>query len=89
MSGSGFERERCAIEAQRPTAVTIAGTLTIAVSVTAAAGLVAVQPRSGLASLQTRAERTAYRETSRYDDAIAFLREVETAAPRIHVTTFG
>lgn len=41
------------------------------------------------ASLTTVPERTAYRETSRYDDVMAFLRAVDVASPRIHLTTFG
>lgn len=38
---------------------------------------------------QTRAERTAYRETSRYTDVVAFMDAVAHASPRVHVTTFG
>jgi hypothetical protein len=39
---------------------------------------------------QTRAERTDYRETSRYDDVMAFVREVVAASPKtLHLTTFG
>lgn len=34
-------------------------------------------------------ERTAYKETSRYDDVMAFLKAVDAASPRIHLTTFG
>jgi len=37
----------------------------------------------------TRAERTEFRETSRYADVVAFLDSVDRASPRIHVTTFG
>ena len=39
--------------------------------------------------LQTVPERTDYRETSRYEDVVAFVRAVDAASPRIHVTTFG
>jgi hypothetical protein len=42
-----------------------------------------------LAQLTTVPERTGYRETSRYDDVMAFLRVVDAASPRIHLTTFG
>ncbi len=42
-----------------------------------------------LAALRTRAERTNYRETSRYDDVQAFLEAVDEASPIVHVTTFG
>jgi hypothetical protein len=37
----------------------------------------------------TRPERTAHRETSRYDDVMAFVREVDATSPKIHVTSFG
>jgi hypothetical protein len=38
----------------------------------------------------TRAERTEYRETSRYDDVMAFVREVVASAPQtMRLTTFG
>ncbi len=42
-------------------------------------------PRSPL----TAPERTAYEQTSRYDEVMAFLREVDRRSPRIHLTTFG
>src|SRR5215813_5232629 len=39
---------------------------------------------------QTRAERTDYRETSRYDDVMAFVRDVVASAPQtMRLTTFG
>lgn len=44
---------------------------------------------SPLANLKTRAERSAYRETSRYADVVAFMEAVAQASPRIHLTTFG
>ncbi|HSU15645.1 M14 family metallopeptidase [Longimicrobium sp.] len=37
----------------------------------------------------TRAERTDFRETSRYADVLAFLDTVGRASPLIHLTTFG
>jgi Zinc carboxypeptidase len=37
----------------------------------------------------TRAERTEFRETSRYADVVSFLEAVDRASPRIHLTTFG
>lgn len=37
----------------------------------------------------TRPERTDYTETSRYDDVIAYMREMATANPQIHLTTYG
>jgi hypothetical protein len=68
--------------AQRPIAVTAA----ILVSTLL---VVRAQPRSPLASLPTRAERSEYRETSRYDDVVAFMEAVAKQSPRIHLTTFG
>jgi len=37
----------------------------------------------------TRAERTDYRETTRYDEVMDFVREMDASSPRIHLTTFG
>ena len=37
----------------------------------------------------TRPERSEYRETSRYDDVVAFLDTVDRASPRVHLTSFG
>jgi len=42
-----------------------------------------------LTSLTTRPERTDYRETSRYDEVVAFMEAVDRASDRIHLTTFG
>jgi hypothetical protein len=42
-----------------------------------------------LDALQTRAERTRFVETSRYDDVQAFLATVDAASPLVHVTSFG
>ncbi len=42
-----------------------------------------------LAGLRTRAERTNFTETSRYDDVQAFLDTVDRASPLVHVTSFG
>lgn len=40
-------------------------------------------------TLLTRAARTQYRETSRYDDVMAFVTEADRASDRIHLTTFA
>jgi len=42
-----------------------------------------------LSQVRTRAERTNYVETSRYDDVIAFLNTVAKGSPVIHNTSFG
>ena len=46
--------------------------------------------RNSVTGLKTRAERTDYAETSRYDDVQAFLKAVADASPEtIHLATFG
>jgi hypothetical protein len=47
------------------------------------------RPAASLATLQTRAERSDYTETSRYDDVQAFLSVVDAASPLVHTGTFG
>ena len=50
----------------------------------------AAAPQAPAKSPQTRAERTDYRETSRYDDVMAFIREVVASSPQtMRLTTFG
>jgi hypothetical protein len=39
--------------------------------------------------LKTRAERTNYIETSRYDDVVSFLKTVDADSSLVHTTTFG
>jgi Zinc carboxypeptidase len=66
--------------------------LALLVLVTGTGGAQTTRGRSAPAKPETpatRPERTAYRETSRYDDVVAFIREVDAKSPRIHVTTFG
>jgi hypothetical protein len=41
------------------------------------------------ATPQTRAEKTAYEETSRYDDVRAFIDALTQQTPRVHVEMFG
>ena len=47
------------------------------------------KPAAQTQTPSTRPERTAHRETSRYDDVMAFVREVDAKSPKIHVTSFG
>ena len=42
-----------------------------------------------LDTLRTAPERTGYRETTRYDDVVAFMKAAAAASPRMHFTTFG
>jgi hypothetical protein len=42
-----------------------------------------------LADLKTRAERTNFTETSRYEDVVSFLEIVDRASPLVQVTSFG
>ena len=37
----------------------------------------------------TRPERTDYAETSRYDEVIAYMKQMAAANPQIHLTTYG
>ncbi|HEU0079481.1 MAG TPA: M14 family metallopeptidase [Longimicrobiaceae bacterium] len=46
--------------------------------------------QGGAFTLRTRPERTDYRETSRYDEVVAFLEAAQRAAPEmVHLTTMG
>jgi hypothetical protein len=47
------------------------------------------RPAASLADLKTRAERTNFDETSRYDDVVSFLDGVADASSLVHLTTFG
>ncbi len=38
---------------------------------------------------QTRPEATGFRETSRYDDVIEYMKAMAAASPQIHLTTYG
>ena len=49
----------------------------------------ALQAQTPAAQLTIVPERTAYQETSPYDDVMAFLEAVDAASPHIHLTTFG
>ncbi|MGH7483823.1 MAG: M14 family metallopeptidase [Longimicrobiales bacterium] len=40
-------------------------------------------------TMLTRAERSGYRETSRYEDVVAFAHALAETSDRLHVTTFG
>src|SRR5262249_8221034 len=44
---------------------------------------------TSLSQVRTRAERTNYIETSRYDDVVAFLNTIAKTSPIVHVVTFG
>jgi hypothetical protein len=47
------------------------------------------QGKKSLSALKTRAERTGYMETSRYEDVLEFLREAAAASPRIRLGSMG
>lgn len=67
----------------RPSALAVALASIFALTVAAAA-------RQGpLADLKTRAERSNFTETSRYDDVVSFLDVVDRASPLVQVTPFG
>jgi len=44
---------------------------------------------AALDTLRTRAERSNFTETSRYDDVVAFLEALDRASPLVQVTSFG
>ena len=47
-------------------------------------------PQAGdLSSLQTRPERTDFRETTGYDEVVQIVETVVASSPRLHATTFG
>ena len=60
--------------------------LTAALTTTAIAGQ---RPTGSLADIQTTAERTDFRETSKYEEVVAFLQALAKASNRVHLTTFG
>jgi hypothetical protein len=45
--------------------------------------------KADLSFLLTRAEETEFRETTRYDEALAFLDVVAASADEVHLTTYG
>lgn len=49
----------------------------------------AAQTQSALSQLKTRAERTDYRETSRYEDVVSFLNTAAENSELVHLTTMG
>jgi len=49
----------------------------------------AASQASALDTLRTRAERTDYAETTRYDEVVAFLEVVAASSSRAHLTTMG
>jgi hypothetical protein len=44
---------------------------------------------TGQAQWLTRPERTDYAETSRYDEVVAYMKQMAAVNPRIHLTTYG
>jgi hypothetical protein len=52
-------------------------------------GDLAAQQVNDVASLRTAPERTNFRETTRYDEVLAWLEAVAAHSPLIHVDTFG
>ncbi|MEZ5417327.1 MAG: M14 family metallopeptidase [Vicinamibacterales bacterium] len=61
----------------------------LAAGVMPAAPLTQASRTAPLTTLQTRAERTGFTETSRYDDVASFLGTVDAASDQVHVSTFG
>lgn len=61
----------------------------LAIALAVAPGAAAAQRPHGIDTLLTRAERTGYSETSRYDDVMEFLRAVAAGSPLMHLVSFG
>ena len=55
----------------------------------AAAKKAPVAKSAAAAQWLTRPERTDYTETSRYDEVIAYMKQMAAVNPRIHLTTYG
>ncbi len=68
------------------TAALLAGSQLAAQTPTAKA---TVSKTSSGAQWLTRPERTDYAETSRYDEVIAYMKQMAAANPNIHLTTYG
>jgi predicted deacylase len=65
-------------------------TRTVALAAAVLALHAPLSAQKDLSNLRTRPERTEYRETSRYDDVVAFMNAVAQAAPGIvKLATFG
>lgn len=70
--------------------VSLAGLLLAIVASILAPGPAGAQSAGPLwGDLRTRPERTGFRETSSYDDVMAFLETVVAASPNLHLTTLG
>ena len=63
--------------------------LLIAFAAATSVTLAQSRPAASLANLTTRAERSHFTETSRYDDVQQFLATVDHASDLVHVTSFG
>ena len=72
-------------------ASTLVASTLIASSLIAHSPLAAQTTKSGATALPwlTRPERTDYAETSRYDEVIAYMKQMAAANPQIHLTTYG
>ncbi len=70
----------------RPSSLSAAGLL-VPVLLALAAPAAAQGGRAD--TLRTRAERSAYRETTRYDEVVRFVEAVDRASPLVHLATMG
>jgi hypothetical protein len=73
----------------RHSSASASASLSLITLLTLGSGLAAQTPAAKPGEPSTRPERTAHRETSRYDDVMAFVREVDAKSPKIHLTSFG
>ncbi|MGH7543251.1 MAG: M14 family metallopeptidase [Gemmatimonadota bacterium] len=91
-SGNGDERSHLIEPRARGRGSIGATTLVVGLAILLAAAPMNGQKQPGehpTVTPQTRAERSAYRETSRYADVTAFLDSLATGSPALQVLSFG
>lgn len=86
LSVSRVTRAVCALTT---TAALLAGNALAAQAQTAKAPTQVPPKGSAGAQWLTRPERTDYAETSRYDEVIAYMKQMAAVNPNIHLTTYG
>ncbi len=86
LSVSRVTRALCALTTS---AALLAGSRLTAQTQTAKTSAKATATRAPGAQWLTRPERTDYAETSRYDEVMAYMKQMAAANPNIHLTTYG
>jgi hypothetical protein len=86
---SGFSRTLYTVHNDKPMGPTTRHTVRAIALCSALGSGCGSGPAMTAATPQTRAERTAYEETSRYDDVREFIDALARQTPRVRVETFG